>query len=158
VREEPLYVRFANGLEDSKSIARSFLSWSQHEPSRQIAQAVLDEFLDVAPFRNDFKSMLQDLIDNGVNQRLINYVDSYMKPSLEEMVESTATSRTGETRHVNIKSADTPWVEAVVCYNLCLYIKAYGIKEIKQCATCLKFFTNKGKYAVYCSETCKKDK
>jgi hypothetical protein len=158
MREEPLYVRFANGLDDSRSIARSFLAVSQHEPSRQIAQTVLEGSLDLVPFRNDFKSMLQDLIDNGVNQRLINYVDSYMKPSLEEMVESTLTARTGEKRHVNIKSADTPWVEAVVCYNLCLFIKAYGIKEIKRCATCLKFFTNKGKYAVYCSEECKKDR
>ena len=54
-----------------------------------------------------------------------------------------------------LKEKDTPWVEAIVCYNFCLYIKMYGISEIKLCPVCSKFFSHKGKYAKYCSDACK---
>jgi hypothetical protein len=70
-------------------------------------------------------------------------------------VEGGGGSRAGEKRWVQIKAEDAPWVEAVVCYNLCLYIRMYGIKELKRCPKCQKFFSNKGKYAKYCSDICK---
>ena len=155
MRQEPLFVRFANGTVTYSDILDSFLASSTHEPSKAIAMKAKETSVDLSVFKKDFSSMLRDLIDNGINQQLINYVNSYMKPSLEEIVESVAAGRAGENRFVIIKAGDAPWVEAVVCYNLCLYIKTYGIKEIKQCAVCKKYFTNKGKYAVYCSDACK---
>lgn len=155
MRIEPLFVRFANGSVTYRDVLDSLLSSTTHEPSKEIATKAKETAVDLSVFRKDFGNMLQDFIDNGINQHLINYVNSYMKPSLEEIVESSNGGSTGEKRYIIIKAADTPWVEAVVCYNMCLYIKAYGVKELKCCAVCKKFFTNKGKYAVYCSDTCK---
>jgi hypothetical protein len=96
-----------------------------------------------------------DLIDTGISKRLINYLNDYMKPSLEEIVEGGSNSRAGEKRQIILKAKDTPWIEAIVCYNLTLYIKMYGIAEIKRCPICSKFFSHKGKYAKYCSDACK---
>jgi hypothetical protein len=78
-----------------------------------------------------------------------------MKPSLIEYVESDNIGKVGENRYISIKEEDTPWFEAIICYNLCIYIKVYGIKAIKQCPVCNKIFSTKGKYAKYCSESCK---
>jgi hypothetical protein len=155
MRLEPLFIRLANGSVTYTDVVDSLLATTTHEPSKEIAMKAKEVSVDLSVFKRDFGSMLQDLIDNGINQTLINYVNSYMKPSLEEIVESSNGGRTGEKRSIIIKAADAPWIEAIVCYNLCLFIKAYGIKEIKQCAVCKKFFTNKGKYAVYCSDMCK---
>lgn len=156
--QEPLFVRFANGSVSYTDILDTVIASTMHDPTREIASKAKDTAADLSIFKRDFSNMVQDLVDNGTNQQSINYINSYMKPSLEEIVESTADGRTGEKRYVIIKAADAPWVEAVVCYNLCLYIKAYGIKELKRCAVCKKYFTHKGKYAVYCSDLCKGSK
>jgi hypothetical protein len=158
MRTEPLFIRFANGQASAVDILDSLLSTTTHELSKDIAFKKKDDLPDLSIFRKDFGNMLRDLIDSGINQQLINYVNSYMKPSLEEIVESSGGGRAGEKRHIIIKAEDTPWIEAIVCYNLCLYIKMYGIREIKQCAVCRKFFSNKGKYATYCSDVCKGSK
>jgi len=149
-RIEPLFVRFANGEVAVNDVLRALES-SRDERTREIVAQKINNPPDLAVFRRDFKNMLSDLVENGVSRRVINYVDSYMKPSLEEFVEG-AGSRAGESRWVVIKAEDTPWPEALLCYNMCLYLKVYGIHEFKQCATCGKFFTNKGKYAKYCME------
>jgi hypothetical protein len=158
MRQEPLFIRFVNGQVSAVDIVELFLSSTKHQQSIEIATRLKDKSPDISVFRNDFKNLLMDLIDNGVNQRLINYVNSYMKPSLEEVCESSGGGRAGESQYIFIKAEDTPWVEAIVCYNLCLYIKAYGFRELKLCPVCKKFFSNKGKYAKYCSESCKGNK
>lgn len=155
MKREPLFIRFVNGLSTTSSIISSFLETTGHEPSRKIALKALDNVPVLDLFKKDFKKALVDLIDNGINNQFINYVNSYMKPSLREVVEGNGRNVTGEKRVVFIKDEDTPWVEAIICYNLCLYLKIYGISEIKKCVNCDKFFTNKGKYAKYCSEACK---
>jgi len=155
MKREPLFVRFANGDANGFDVIQTVLSDIDDKQSKEIATGILDNVPDTAVFRKDFRNMLTDLTENGVTQQLRNYVNSYMKPSLTEYVEGSSGSRAGEKRTIVIKESDTPWIEAVVCYNLCLYIKMYGVKEIKQCPICTKFFSNKGKYAKYCSDTCK---
>lgn len=157
MRDEPLFIRFANGHVEAKDIIASVLESVDHVPTKEIAEKKKNEVVDLSLFRRDFRNLLVDLTDNGITQKLKNYVDSYMKPSLIELVDGGG-SRSGETRRVSIKAEDTPWLEAVVCYNLCVYIRAFGFKEIKQCPVCSKFFSNKGKYAKYCSESCKAQK
>lgn len=154
MRNEPLFIRYANGHVEPASIIQSFLDSNQDEKSNNIALEALKSPPDLTIFRKDFKSLLVDIIDNGINKQAINYIDNYMKPSLEELV-SGGTSRAGEKRQVILKAKDTPWVEAIVCYNLTLYIKMYGISEIKKCPVCSRFFSHKGKYAKYCSDICK---
>ena len=155
MRREPLFVRFANSEANASDIIQSFLSNSEEEKSNKIAEKAANSIPDLNIFKRDFQEALEDLIDSGVNQRFINYVNSYMKPALTEYVEGSGGSRSGEKRWISIKEEDTPWIEAIVCYNLSLYIRMYGLKEIKRCPVCRKFFSNKGKYAKYCSDPCK---
>lgn len=152
---EPLYIKFVNGHVSSKGVIESFQKNAQNDRTREIAEKALDNPPNLAQFRTDFKNLLMDLMDRGVNREFINYLNSYMKPSLEESVEGSSSGRTGEKRWVGIKDEDAPWVEAAVCYNLSLYIKLEGIEKIKQCAVCKKFFCHKTKYAKYCSDGCK---
>jgi hypothetical protein len=155
MKTEPLFVRFANGTISYVDVIDSFISSTDHESSKAIAQKARDTPVDLSVFKKDFSSMICDLVESGVNQQFINYVNSYMKPSLEEIVDTKGGGRAGEHRYVIIKAEDAPWVEAMLCYNLCIYIKMYGIRELKQCKVCKKFFSHKGKYAAYCSDFCK---
>lgn len=155
MRDEPLFIKFINGQLNHIQIIDSVIASSKDDRSKQIAEKKKESDIDLTIFREDFRNAVLDLIDNGINQRVINYLDSYMKPSLEEFLDSNAGSRSGESRYVSIKAEDTPWLEAIICYNLCIFIKVYGFQDIKQCATCGKFFSHKGKYAMYCSDSCK---
>ena len=154
---DPLFIRFANNLLDTEDIIRVILDGASDDRSHEIASKAMEDqkSTDLSVFRRDFRNMLTDLIENGVNQHLINYVNSYMKPSLEEFVEGTGGTRAGEKRNISLKAEDAPWMEAVVCYNLCIYIRVYNTNSIKNCPVCSKFFTHKGKYAKYCSDSCK---
>ena len=155
MREEPLFVKFLNGQISYLQIIDVVIETSKDGKSKSIAESKKDSNIDMSLFREDFQKVVLDLIDNGINQRVINYLNSYMKPSLEEFVESPGGSRVNESRYVSIKADDAPWLEAILCYNLCIFIKVYGFKEIKQCAQCGKFFSHKGQYAKYCSDSCK---
>lgn len=155
MRDEPLFIKFLNGQIDHHQIIDTVISTSKDERSKSIAEGKKGIDFDLSIFREDFRKAVVDLIDNGINQRVINYLDSYMKPSLEEFLDTNPGSRSGESRYISIKADDAPWLEAIICYNLCIFIKVYGFQEIKQCATCGKFFSHKGKYAKYCSEPCK---
>ena len=155
MKREPLFIRFSNGQVESTDILTIATTSINDDRSRKIAEERRSDLPDLSTFRNDFKNALADLIESGISQKIINYVNSYMKPSLVEYVEGSQGSNTGEKRWVSIKDPDTPWMEAIVCYNLCLYIKAFGVQELKRCPVCTKFFSNKGKYAKYCSDVCK---
>jgi len=150
-RIEPLFVRFANGDSSTEDVLKA-MSSSKDEKTKAVVEEALKNPPDLSVFRRDFKNMLEDLAENGVSARITNYVDSYMKPSLEEFVEGNGKAQVREARWVAIRDAKMPWPEALVCYNMCLYLRMYGIKEFKKCTTCGKFFTNKGKYAKYCLE------
>lgn len=155
MRDEPIFIKFLNGQINHTHVIDTVINTSKDQKSKDFAHKKKDESIDTSLFREDFRKVVIDLIDNGINQRVINYIDSYMKPSLEEFIEPNNGSRVNESRYITIKANDTPWIEAVICYNLCIFIKVYGFKEIKQCATCNKFFSHKGQYAKYCSEPCK---
>jgi hypothetical protein len=155
VRDEPLFIKFLNGQVNQEQIIDSVIGSSKDQRSKDIAAAKMGAMIDLSIFREDFRKVVGDLIDNGINQRVINYIDSYMKPSLEEFQEPNQGSRMNESRYVGIKADDAPWIEAIVCYNLCIFIKVYGFKDIKQCTSCGKFFSHKGQYAKYCSDVCK---
>lgn len=157
MRVEPLFIRYANGTANTEAVVRSYLSIAEDENSKKIAAEAITKLPDLTMFRKDFRSCLDDLIDNGINNHFINYVNSYMKPSLEEYVEGSSASRTGEKRRVVIKAEDAPWIEAMVCYNMSIYIRVYGITDIKHCPNCGNFFSHKGKYAKYCSDICKEN-
>lgn len=152
---EPLFIQIANKKSGALDIVQSFISSSKDTESLNIARETLNNLPDISMFMKDFKEALEDLIDNGISQRFINYVNSYLKPSLCEVVDSRGN---GESRYIYLKDARAPWVEAIVCYNTLIYMKAYGFSAIKKCSMCGVFFTDKGKYAKYCSDLCKSKK
>lgn len=156
MKREPLFIRFSNGIEDAGDVVHSFLDTSDHPKSVSIAKNALNSLPDISLFRRDFKKALKEITESGISKRFVDYVDSYMKPSLLEVVDDgKGSSRLSEKRGIIIKEADTPWIEAIICYNLCLYIRAFNVHAIKCCDVCEKFFTHKGKYAKYCSDECK---
>lgn len=155
MRDEPLFIKLLNGQINSSQIIDTVINSAKDKRSLDIATKKKSEDVDLSLFREDFRKVIADLIDNGINQRVINYIDSYMKPSLEEFIETGRGSRVNESRYISIKAEDAPWVEAIICYNLCIFIKAFGFKDIKQCSNCNKFFSHKGQYAKYCSDACK---
>ncbi len=155
MRKEPLFIRFANGQSTAADVADAVEESSRDTHTQEIVRKAREDLPDLRVFKDDLQKAVADLIDNGPDQHFKNYVNSYMKPSLEEFVEGGSGNRAGERRWVKVKAADTPWLEAVVCYNLCLYVRAFGIKELKHCPVCKKFFSHKGKYAKYCSDVCK---
>jgi hypothetical protein len=155
MRIEPLFIRYVNGLVDPSQVIQSFLESNFDKRSEEIAKEALQKLPDLSLFKRDFRNLLLDIIDNGIRKPSINYLNDYMKPSLEEIVEGSSSNNAGEKRQIIIKEKDTPWIEAIICYNLTLYIKVFGIPEIKQCPVCSKFFSHKGKYAKYCSDICK---
>lgn len=152
---EPLFIRYINKEIDTKGVITSFIDLSEDKKSIEIANKYLEDIPDLSLFRRDFANCVEDVIDNGISRKVINYIDSYLKPSLLEINDNSSYTRMGDKRWVVIKEDNTPWIEALICYNLAIYIKAYGISELKKCPICNKFFSHKGKYAKYCSDICK---
>jgi hypothetical protein len=155
LKQEPLFISFLNSRINVVEVINTVLGNSKDEKTIEIARNQKDKKYEISIFRKDFKSAVEDLIENGVNQKFINYVNSYMKPSLEEFSDQNTGSRSNENRYIVIKAEDTPWIEAIICYNMCIFIRAYGISSIKKCSVCGTFFSHKGKYAKYCSDSCK---
>ena len=107
-------------------------------------------------FKKELREAVSDIITEGLAEEFAAFVNNYMETSLVEDVESMNSSQ-GEniSREARVRDENSPWIEGLICYNLCLYIKAFGLENLKKCRVCTKFFNHKGKYAVYCSDTCK---
>ena len=159
----PLFLRFVNGDATPLGVARSLASVTQDQVTKDIVAELVSSYkdrereLDFSQFRKDLKTLLLDLMDNGPIPYLRQYLNDYMEPSLLEVVEKEGFSSSGMTkRWVMIKDKDATWIEAVVCYNLSVFIATMGYNKIRQCKGCTKFYViGKMKY-VYCSESCKK--
>lgn len=137
------------------------LSFS-HSPDPVTSQAAADALEsppDLTEFKTEITEAVIDLVKDGPGEEFAAFVNHYMKDSLEEDATSKKTDQ-GEniSRTARVKDPEASWVQGFVCYNLCLYIKAFGLQSLKQCKVCKKLFDHKGKYAVYCSDGCKKNK
>jgi hypothetical protein len=154
-RREPLFVRFLNrelSAGDMLNIfARSFDPYTRECAIKAIADPPnLDEF------HEELTDAARDVIKQGVGEEFKAFVNNYMESSLIEDCESED-SKFGEnvSRMARVANEDAPWIQGFVCYNFCLYIKAFGLQDLKICKICSKFFVHKGKYAIYCSDGCK---
>ena len=162
MKNDPLFIRVANRQAQVLDAARAFVD-SPDEATSSTARAVAEvpssyphNFND---FSTKFRSLLADLIDNGITQSATTALNSYMEPSLTEVTRGINYSTKGSTsEYPIIREASQPWAEGLVCYNLCKYIKAFGIQEIKVCKKCKVFFAGRGKYASYCSDACREGK
>jgi hypothetical protein len=155
----PLFVRFANGDSSVPDVCRALQS-SPHEETAQAAASLLageaEYAYDVETFRTDFRSCLRDLMGDGITAHAQKYLDSYMACLVEDVKGDGFSQKGSTTRSVHIGDLGGPWVEGLVCYNLCLYISSEGLSQLKSCKTCRRFFVGRGKYAAYCGDACKK--
>jgi hypothetical protein len=153
----PLFLRFINRELSVFEMLQSFAKSSDSQTAK-VATKAMSSPPDLEGFRSEMKEAVTDLIKEGPGQEFIAFVDYYMKESLEEDLEIEK-GQLGKnvSRWARIKDETKPWMQGFICYNLCLYIKAFGLQSLKKCKICSKFFNHKGKYAVYCSDPCKSE-
>jgi hypothetical protein len=151
----PLFIRFLNNELFSEDLLAIFAR-STDSHTAQIAMKAQDNPPNLDRFKKELKEAVTDIISEGLAEEFAAFANNYMEPSLVEDVESSNTALGDNiSRVARIRDENSPWVEGLICYNLCLYIKAYGLDSLKKCRVCSKIFNHKGKYAVYCSDACK---
>lgn len=151
----PLFLRFINREVSVVEMLQSFAGASDPVTVTAAIKAMKNP-PDLESFRTEMKDAVTDIIKDGLGQEFIVFVDHYMKDSLEEDLETEKGERgVNVSRWARIKDEKETWAQGFICYNLCLYIKAFGLQSLKKCKVCSKFFNHKGKWAVYCSDECK---
>jgi hypothetical protein len=160
-------------LNKEVSVIEMLRSFSRSKDSYTIEAAVelLENPPDLEEFRIELMDAVSDIIQEGIGKEFTAFVDYYMEPSLEEDIRTVGVPRgdngfrnvgihrgDNEFRNVRVRDKSSPWVQGVICYNLSLYIRVYGLSDLKRCKICNKFFAHKGKYAIYCSDVCKAKK
>jgi hypothetical protein len=152
--KNPLFLRFINREVGFTDMVRSFAN-SPNPHTSEIAMRAVP--IDLEPFRNEIEGAVRDIIKTGLGEEFKAFVNHYMEPSLiEEQVITQGNLGENRVQMATIKDETAPWVQGFICYNLCLYIKAFGLEDLKACKSCNKLFSHKGKYASYCSDGCKK--
>lgn len=153
--KDPLFLRFINNDTDVTGMLMSF-SKSKDDRTVAAAQTALKNLPDLSEFKKELMEAVEDIITEGLDEGFKAFVNHYMS-SLEEDVDIKDTPH-GENRSqiARVSNEKGPWIQGFICYNLCLYIKAFGLEDLKKCKICGRFFAHKGKYAVYCSDPCKK--
>lgn len=155
--KDPLFLKFINRNVSVFEMLQSF-SKSFDKYTSETAKKAMSNPPDLENFREELTDAVRDLIKKGLGEEFKAFVDHYMEPSLEEDI-STSDGHFGQnvSRSARIKDADMPWMEGLICYNLSLYIRAFGLDDLKICKICDKIFGHKGKWAVYCSDACKSE-
>jgi hypothetical protein len=153
----PMWLRFINRETGVTELLNSFVK-SMDTQTAGAAQRALENPPDLEEFRQELEAAARDLVRDGVGEEFKAFVNHYMD-SLEEDLQVQNTPR-GENRSqtARVKDENGSWIQGFICYNLTLYIKAFGLGDVKECKICGKVFSHKGEYAVYCSEKCKSQK
>jgi hypothetical protein len=152
-----MFLKFLNRELGVVDLLFSF-SRSDDTKTANAAKKAQNQPPDLEDFRKELGDAVEDLIKKGLSDELKAFANNYMT-CLEEDIETSDTPLGENRSHVaRVKDETGPWVQGFICYNLCLYIKIYGLDELKKCRVCGKVFSHKGKYAAYCSDLCKTKK
>ena len=156
--KNPLFLRFINRKVGIVDLLQTFAQ-SRDPMTAEAAKKALENPPDLDKFRNELEEAVRDLAKEGLGEEFKAFVNHYMEPSIVQTFDSEKTPF-GENRYHSafIKDINSTWVQGFICYNLCLYIKAFGLEELKICKTCGNIFCHKGKWAVYCEDICKSKK
>ena len=158
INKNPLFLKFINREVCVTELLGLYAKSSDPFTSETAKKAAVDP-PNLDEFRDELYNATSDLITTGLGEEFKSFVNHYMEPSLTEEVETTeGTHGENITRMAYVKDASAPWIQGLLCYNLVLYIKAFGLEELKRCRVCGKLFAHKGQYAVYCSDLCKSSK
>jgi hypothetical protein len=152
--KNPLFLRFINRTVGVAEILNSYTK-SDDPYTSQAAVKALDNPPDLDNFRKELEDAIRDIIKDGPNEEFKAFVNHYMESSIYQFSDSAKTPFGENRKHTAyLKDENAPWVQGFLCYNLCLYIKAFGLDNLKSCKTCSKLFAHKGQWAVYCEDTC----
>lgn len=154
--KDPLFLRFV-ARELGVIELLNIFSRSQDAYTREACESALKHPPNLEDFHQELTEAVEDIVSEGAADEFKAFVNNYMEDAITEDI-VTSPSEKGEniSRTARVQNADGPWVQALLCYNLCLYLKVYGTENLKKCRICGKLFAHKGKYAVYCGDTCKK--
>lgn len=156
---DPLFLRFVNKKASIQEMLSSFSSSTNDEYTLSAIKKALVNLPNLDNFYEEFVEALTDVIREGVGEEFISFVNHYMESSLvEDRIAQDGQFGDNISVTVRVKDDESTWVEGLICYNLSLYIKAFGLENLKKCRICDTFFNHKGKYAVYCSDVCKNKK
>lgn len=154
--KDPLFLKFINRSISTIEILTSF-SKSSDSCTAEAVERALKNPPDLEPFRKELIDAVRDLIKDGLGEEFKAFVDHYMCTLEEDVLTSEGQFGQNISRSARVKDETGPWVQGFICYNLSLYIRVYGLDDLKICRVCEKIFGHKGKWAVYCSDTCKSE-
>lgn len=151
----PLFLKYLN-KEISTLDLLGIFSRSTDPLTAKICNEALNNPPSMEKFEIELREAVHDIITVGLGDEFKAFVNHYIEPALVEDID-LGDSQFGQnvSRVVRIRNPEAEWLPALLCYNLVLYIKAFGLKSLKICRVCSKFFSHKGEYAVYCSDPCK---
>jgi hypothetical protein len=158
----PLFIKFLNWKGDKyhiENLLRNVQDNFESNRDKEIVQTKLNELDDVyldnlTNFQKVFKKHLLELITNKglVNDLFLAWLSNCYK-YIDEQIDVYLND---EYRKISIKdNVEDRWFESIVCYNFIMTHNYFGGEIIKSCSLCSNFFAHKGKYARYCSESCK---
>ncbi len=152
--KSPLFLRFVNRQVTITELLNIF-SASDDPYTVSAAQKAMNDPPDLGDFRNELEEAVRDLVKDGLNEEFKAFVNHYMEDSLYQFSDSSKTPFGENRRHIAyVKDETATWIEGFICYNMSLYIKAFGLDCLKECKTCSTLFAHKGKWAVYCQDAC----
>jgi hypothetical protein len=152
--KNPLFLRFINRKVTIMDLLSVFSS-SDDPYTVSAAQKALNDPPDLEDFRKELEGAVRDIVKDGPNEEFKAFVNHYMEPSITQYSDSSKTPFGENRRHIAyVKDENSTWIQGFICYNLALYIKAFGLECLKACKSCGTLFAHKGKWAVYCEDTC----
>lgn len=157
----PLFVNFLNWKGDKYSIEKILYgvmeSFDRYEDkeivNKKIANLNDDYLNNLSNFQKSFKKNILEFFNN--NYTISDLFLKWLSNSYKYLEEKVDYYLNDEYRSISIKDSDGRWFEALICYNFIMSHNYFGSEVMKQCPICSSFFAHKGKYARYCSESCK---
>jgi hypothetical protein len=161
-KEEPLFVKFLNSKiseEYVTNLLEKLGSVFNDESDKVSVNERKESFKEhhLEAFRLVQKKF-KDHIDHIMNFKKFDkdfgqWANFYLS-SLREIKEED--KKGNIQRFVKIGDANGDWITGIILYNFSLFCKYYGTDLLKNCQSCGSYFTIKGKYAKFCSDSCKK--
>jgi hypothetical protein len=152
--KNPLFLRFINRKIGVFDLLNSFAS-SPDPLTAETARNAADSPPDLEEFRQEMEEAVRDLSKEGLGEEFKAFVNHYMVDSITQVTDNKKTPFGENRSHLAyVKDPDSTWIQGFLCFNLSLYIKAFGLDNLKTCKTCGALFAHKGKWAVYCEDSC----
>lgn len=155
----PLFIKILNWTGDKYTVEKildqlydSFPSDSDKSAVSSKKASLTEDYLNtLIGFQKKFRTYVDmSLRANNISDEFVLWLNNAFK----YVGEKKETYLNDESRVLHIKDPDGRWLEGIFCYNFIMTVNYFGLEVIKRCP-CSLFFSNKGKYARYCSESCK---